>query len=76
MDRLVAVTAGAHAVPLAVLDPPGRAEVGRLGDVEPVVEPGVVGVGEDHDQVPLLLHHLANCDAPRGQQFWGHHAHL
>ena len=45
----VAVTAGAHAVPLAVLDPPGRAEVGRLGDVEPVVEPGVVGVGEDNN---------------------------
>jgi len=56
LDRVRhAVTVGA---PLAVLDPPLRGKIGRLGAVEALVEASVVAVWErDHD-FPRLLCNL------------------
>lgn len=34
-----------------------------------VVEAGMVGVREDYDQIPLLLHNLVHLDTIRLEQF-------
>ena len=59
-DGIVLVPTEAAAEPLPVLDPARHREVGGLGDVEPVVEPAVVGVREHNDHIPLLLHNLVH----------------
>jgi len=43
---------------LAVLNPPLCSKVSGLGTVVSVVEAGVVGVGEGHHELTLLLGHL------------------
>jgi hypothetical protein len=43
-----------------VVDPAFHGEVGRLGHIEAMIEPGMIGVREYNDHVPLLLDHFVN----------------
>jgi len=42
----------------AVINPPLRGKVGRLGTVEPMIETGMVSKGEGHNKLPDLLSNL------------------
>jgi len=42
----------------AVLDPPHRCKVGRLGDIETSIETRVIAVRESNDKVTWLLTYL------------------
>ena len=73
-DCPVRLAAGAGPVPLAVLHPARRTEVGSLRNIEAVVEAGVVSVREDNDEISLLLDHLVDQDSPAGQEVGRDHA--
>ena len=55
---------------------PRGGKVGRLCDVEPVVEARVVGVREGDDDAPLLLNNLLVGNAVLVQDFGRDHARL
>ena len=74
LDRLCHAVAGAMA--LAVLNPPLCGKVGRLCNVEAMIETRVVSVGEDDDDGARLVHHLDDGNTMELQHLRRHECDL
>ena len=55
---------------------PWSSEVWSLCNIKAMVEPGMISVGKDYDDVSLLLHHFLDLDSSLCQQTRGDHANL